>query len=162
MNNMFEFAARFKLRFPSSRGELTAEQLWDIPLRSRDDFNLDTVAKAVNKALKTVSEESFVEVTKTTAHTRGEVALELVKYVIGTKLDEEMAAKKRADNKVEREKLLQILAEKQAGKLFGASINVRGFIISIDAENLPMLSQLVDYFEMVLSDADEHQEEQKR
>lgn len=38
--NMFEFATRSKLRFTSARGELTAEQLWDVPLRSRDDFSL--------------------------------------------------------------------------------------------------------------------------
>lgn len=41
----------------------------------------------------------------------------LVKHVIGVKLAEEETAKKRADNKVEREKLLKILAEKQEGKL---------------------------------------------
>jgi hypothetical protein len=43
--------------------------------------------------------------------------LALVKSVIDTKLSEEEADKKRATNKIEREKLLEILAEKQAGKL---------------------------------------------
>lgn len=99
------------------RGELTVEQLWDVPLRSRDDFNLNTVAKAANKALKEVSEESFVETTKTEAHTRLEMAMEVVKFVIDTKRAEEETAKKRAENKLEKEKLLGILAEKQAGKL---------------------------------------------
>lgn len=35
----------------------------------------------------------------------------------GVKLADEAAAKKRAENKIKREKLLQALAEKQAGKL---------------------------------------------
>lgn len=47
--------------------------------------------------------------------------LELVKLVIATKLDEEAAAKTRAVNKTEREKLLKILAEKQEGKLSSLS-----------------------------------------
>ncbi len=117
MQNIFEFATRTKLRFASIRGDLTIEQLWDVPLRSRDDFNLNAVAKAVNKALKDISEESFVETTKTSAHTRCEAAMEVIKYVIDVKLAEEEAAKTRSEKKQEKEKLLGILAEKQAGKL---------------------------------------------
>ena len=79
------------------------------------------MAKAANKALKDISEESFVEHTKTPEHTRCETALLLVKYVIDAKLVEEETAKRRADNKIEKEKLLAILAEKQAGKLSAMS-----------------------------------------
>lgn len=117
MHNIFEYATRNVLRFASARGALSVEQLWDVPLRSRDDFNLNTIAKTANKALKEISEESFVETTKTAEHTRREIAMEVVKYVIDTKLTEETAAKNRADKKLEKEKLLGILAEKQAGKL---------------------------------------------
>jgi hypothetical protein len=115
--NIFEYSSRTKIRFASTRGDLTLEQLWDVPLRSRDDFNLNAVAKAASKAFKDVSEESFVETARTPEHTRLETALAVVKHVIDTKLAEETAAKKRADNKVEKEKLLEILAEKQVGKL---------------------------------------------
>jgi len=115
--NLFEYAARYKLRFASVRGELSAEQLWDVPLRSQDGLNLDAVAKAANKAWKTLTEESFVNTEPTPAHERAEKVLEVVKYVIGVKLAEEADAKRRAENKIEREKLLAILAEKQAGKL---------------------------------------------
>lgn len=117
MQNIFEYGSRNKLRFSSVRGELSIEQLWDVPLRSRDDFNLNIIAKTTNKALKEISEESFVETSKTPAHTRLEIALEVVKYVIETKLSEEKAAEARAAKKLEKEKLLAILAEKQDGKL---------------------------------------------
>jgi hypothetical protein len=117
MQNIFEYATRYKLRFPSIRGELSVEQLWDVALRSRDDFNLNAIAQAVNKVLKYSSEESFVETTKTAEHTRCEAALETVKYVIETKLAEERHAASRAAKKLEREQLLKILAEKQVGKL---------------------------------------------
>lgn len=117
MQNIFEYATRQKLRFASIRGELTIEQLWDVPLRSRDDFNLNAVAKTANKALKEITEESFVETAKTAEHTRREMVLEAVKYIIDVKLTEEEKAKQRAANQAEKAKLLEILAEKQAGKL---------------------------------------------
>ena len=75
------------------------------------------MAKTASKAWKDISEESFVETAKTPEHVRRATALEVVKHVIDTKLAEELAAKTRADNKIEKEKLLAILAEKQAGKL---------------------------------------------
>ena len=116
--NIFEYATRNRLRFASVRGELTVEQLWnDVPLRSRDDFNLNVVAKSANKALKDISEENFVETARTPEHARREVAFEVVKYIIEAKLADEVAAKKRADNKAEKAKLLAILAEKQDTKL---------------------------------------------
>jgi hypothetical protein len=114
---IFEYATRSKLRFQSPRGELSVEQIWDVPLRSRDEFNLNVVAKAANKALKEITEESFVETTKTAEHVRRECALNLVKYVIDVRLAEETAERTRAENKIKKEKLLAILAEKQAGKL---------------------------------------------
>ena len=116
---LFEYATRNKLRFASTRGELTAEQLWDVPLRSKngDDFNLNSIAKAASKAWKDLSEESFVESAKTPEHTRREMALEVIKHVIEAKLSEESIAEKSAANKLEKEKLLKILAEKQDGKL---------------------------------------------
>lgn len=117
MSNIFEYATRNKLRFASTRGELSVELLWDVPLRSKDDFNLNEIAKAVNKTLKDATEESFVETARSALHVRLETALEIVKSIIETKLNDEENAKKRADNKVERERLLNILAEKQAGKL---------------------------------------------
>ena len=116
--NLFEYATRNKLRFDSTKGPLNVEMLWDVPLRSRDGFDLDTIAKTANKTLKACSEESFVNLTeRTPARERAEVTLEIVKHVIGVKLTEEETAKRRAENRVEKEKLLRILAEKQEGKL---------------------------------------------
>lgn len=119
--NIFEYATRNKLRFASPRGELSVEQLWDVPLRSKDDFNLNTIAKASNKALKDATEESFVETNRTALHVRLEASLDLVKHVIETKISDEETAKKRAENKLKREKLLGILSEKQEGKLSALS-----------------------------------------
>jgi hypothetical protein len=115
--NLFEYATRQKLRFKAPMGEISVEQLWELPLRSSSGVHLDAVAKAANKALKDAAEESFVDTAKTDVHLRLEKTLEVVKYVIETKKAEEAAAKKRAENKLERETLYAALAEKQAGKL---------------------------------------------
>lgn len=120
--NIFETATRIKLRFTSPRGDLTVEQLWDVPLRSKDGFDLNALAKTANKAVKEMAEENFVDTAvKTPEHARREMALEIVKHVIETKVAEEEAAKKRAENKIERDKILAILAEKQDGKLSALS-----------------------------------------
>ena len=116
-NDLFAYATRNKLRFPSTKGELSTEQLWDVPLRSRDGFDLDTIAKNVNKAFKDMTEESFVSKGRTAAHKMAEIRLEVVKSIIATKLVEEDEARKRADNKAEKARLLQALAEKQQGAL---------------------------------------------
>ena len=133
--NIFEYATRNKLRFQSARGELNVEQLWEVPLRSRDDFNLDAVAKLANRALKALSEESFVETDPPPALTRAETTLLVVKHVIGVKLAEEAAAERRAANKVKRERLLAALDEKETGKLSEMSIKeLRRQIETLDAD----------------------------
>jgi hypothetical protein len=120
--NLFEYAVRNKLRFASARGELAAEQLFDVPLRSRDAFNLNEIAKTANAALKSATEDNFVgSASRTPAATLAERKLDLVKLVIETKLAEEQAAETRAKNKAEKAKLLEILAEKQEGKLSNLS-----------------------------------------
>lgn len=115
---LFLQATRHKYRFPSVKGELSVEQLWDVPLRSKDDFNLDKVARGVSRELESATEESFVETAKANPAKKVlETKLGIVKQIIAIRLDDEETAKTRADNKLEREKLLKILAEKKEGKL---------------------------------------------
>jgi uncharacterized small protein (DUF1192 family) len=122
-NDIFEYATRNKIRFESARGSLSVEQLWDAPLRSNDDFNLNAIARSANKVLKDATEESFVSAgVRTAAHVRLERTLDVVKRVIEVKLGDEADAKRRAENKKEREELLAILADKEKGKLSELSV----------------------------------------
>jgi excisionase family DNA binding protein len=59
---LFEKAARLKLRFASPQGNLSAEDLWDLPLTSvrLNAANLNNIAKAISRQLKAESEEDFV------------------------------------------------------------------------------------------------------
>lgn len=116
-DRMFEKAVRTKLRFSSPKGDLSVEQLWEVPLRSKDTFNLDTIAKQANARVKDLGEESFVETHYNPAKTQANLAFEIVKYIITVKKSEEEAAKQRAANRDEKDKLLRILAEKKDAAL---------------------------------------------
>lgn len=123
METLFLQATRAKFRFPSTRGELSVEMLWDVPLRSKDDLNLDRIARGINRELEQATEESFVDEATTNPATKLLTAkLGIVKQIIAIKLEEEETAKVRAENKQEREKLLKILAEKQDGELSELSV----------------------------------------
>lgn len=117
--SMFEQATRLKLRFPSTKNELTVEQLWDLPLQSKTGFDLDSVAKGVNAQLKSVTEESFVATTNSPAKTLLTLQLEIIKSIIATKIEENRIARDKAANAAERNKLLDILGTKQDEELKG-------------------------------------------
>ena len=111
--NIFEQATRRAIRFESAKGDLSVEQLWDLPLQSRNQFDLDTVAKTVNRQLNAITEESFVSVRENPAKETLSLKLEIVKHIISVKLQEAEEARNRANKASEKEKLLRLLDEKQ-------------------------------------------------
>lgn len=120
MTKIFETGTRLKVRFESTRGLLSIEQLWDLPLTSKTQFDLDTVAKAVKRELDQASEESFVQTTSPAA-TVLTLKLDIIKSVIATKLAEREAAQKKETNRQERARLTELLAAKQDDELKGLS-----------------------------------------
>jgi len=115
--NIFEQASIQKLRFQSVKGELTVEQLWDLPLQSRNQFDLDTIAKSVNRDLKNMEEESFVSTRSNPAKSRMTLMLEILKHIISVKMQQAETAREKANRAEEKEKLLRLLEEKQTEKL---------------------------------------------
>lgn len=123
MSDIYKFAVQYALRFQTNRGNLTVEQLFQLPLKSASGCDLNTVAKSINNELKATSEESFVE--DTTSDPRKQaltVSLDIVKDVIATKQAENRAALARTQKIADRKKILDILAAKKDEKLSQASI----------------------------------------
>ncbi len=120
--NIFEQASREQFRFASQKGMLSTEQLWELPLTSKSGFDLDSVAKTVNMDLKETSEESFVSVKSNPARKTLEVKLEVVKYIIAAKLEANEKARNNLARAQERERLTDILANKQDEALQGLSV----------------------------------------
>lgn len=121
--NIFKQATKRKLRFETTRGVVAAETLYDIPLSSNNDFNLDAIAQGVAVAVEAHSQRrSFVtEEAKSTALMDLELQLEILKDVICDKLAERAAGQKRAERAEQRRRLLDALAEKEGEELRGKS-----------------------------------------
>lgn len=113
MSALFERASRLKVRFETAKGNLTVEDLWDLPLTSRNGNNLDEIAKELHRKVKESAEiESFVKkaVKKDTVTL---LKFEVVKYIIDVRLAEEEAAEKRKANADRKAKLLALVAQKE-------------------------------------------------
>lgn len=134
-SNIFMQASRVKLRFPSNKGDLTVEQLWDLPLSSKTAFDLDTIARAVYTQMNAVSEPSFVAVRSNPVKEKLELSLEIVKHIISVKMAENEVAAKRAAARVERDRLMSILADKQDAETRSLSVDeIRKRLADLDAE----------------------------
>jgi len=115
--NMFEVASRKKLRFDNPNGgQLSVEDLWDLPLQSENKASLDKIAVTLFRKLRDNEEMSFVSET-TSTDTTTQLKFDIVRHVIDTRKAEN-ATKLEASAKATRKKELeQALAAARAGDL---------------------------------------------
>lgn len=120
---MFEKAARIKLRFETSQGMLTVEDLWDLHLTStRGRANLDDIARGLSRKLKEIETESFVIKTPK-ADEATQLAFDLVKHVIEVRLAENEAAQLIKTNREKKQQLLALIAQKENEQLQGHTLD---------------------------------------
>ena len=112
---MFEVATRNKMRFPF-RGLVSVEDLWDLSVA-----NLDSVFKALNSQVKQAKEESLLD-TKTKEDEVLDLQIEIVKYIVKTKLDENAIRLQAKEKKEKKQKLMEILSAKQEEDLQHKSV----------------------------------------
>jgi hypothetical protein len=117
--NIFERALRARLRFDTPAGQVTTEHLWELPLTRGDKLSLDNVAKTVNSQLKSITEESFVSTVENTAVSELQLKMEIVKYVIASKIAAEASVTKAAETRARKQMLLAALGKKQQDELSG-------------------------------------------
>lgn len=119
--NIFERAARGKYRFASGKGQLTVEQLFDLPLQG-GAANLDSIAIALDRELETAAPKSFVSASSgDAARSELEAKLDIVKHVIASKLAAQAAAETRAIKAEKRRRILEVLDRKDNEALEGKS-----------------------------------------
>lgn len=123
MSDIYKYAAQNALRFPSIKGELTVEQLFELPLTSKTGFDLDNIARGISVKLKALGEESFVTTEPNPQRVPTGIALEIVKDVIGIKQAENAARLVRQHRAEERRKILDALATRQDQALSEASVD---------------------------------------
>lgn len=123
--DMYKFAAQNCLRFPASRGNMTVENLFQMPLKATDGFDLDNVAKTINAELQNLTTESFIPdaVAKSSPRKKVlEVSLEIVKDVIATKVSENADRLNKLKKTEQRARILDALAAKKDQALSAASM----------------------------------------
>ena len=115
-----------KWRFPSKRGPLTIEDLFDLPLTKNNGLNLDTVAIEINKQLQEKQgSTSFVESTveKSAEINKLDTMLEIVKTIIKQRQDEHEYKLNKAALDSKRKELQRLINQKQTEALASLSVD---------------------------------------
>ena len=122
MEQMFEKASRQKIRFETSKGLLTVEDLWELPLTAQNGrLCLDDIARSLHNQLKDSEEISFVTPAKTSDGSLT-LAFDIVKHVIATKLTEAEARRNEQDAREKKQKIMAIIDQKKDQALSEMSV----------------------------------------
>jgi polyphosphate kinase 2 (PPK2 family) len=112
---MFEVATRTKMRFPF-KGQISVEDLWDLSVT-----NLDSVFKTLNAQVKQAKEESLLA-TKSQEDKLLEMQIEIVKYIVKVKQEEEIARLQAKELKEKKQKIMAVLSAKEDQALQNMSV----------------------------------------
>jgi hypothetical protein len=131
IQDMFEQATRLKLRYETPLGMISVEDLWELPLTDRSrtglpraGLSLDSIAMELHRASRDAAEvTSFVDplVENKTAE-RLALRFEIVKHIIGVRVQERDELKAAADRREKRQRVLELIARKEEGELGEKSI----------------------------------------
>lgn len=113
---MFEKAVRMKLRF-NYKGLLSVEDLWDLSVSS-----LDQIFKSLNAQFKAQKEESLLDV-KTEEEDGLALKVQIIKYIVKTKLEEANARETKAFKSEKKQKLLNVISEKKDKALYDMPVD---------------------------------------
>lgn len=119
---LFVTASRVKLRFESPKGLLTTEDLWALPLSTTvpNKISLDILAQSVHKKINDTVEVSFVGATTTSSE--DELRLELLKYVIAVKQEENKAKQDAVAKESRTAQIKELIKQKKNEELSGLSV----------------------------------------
>ena len=115
MENLFIKTIRNKYRFASKKGHLTVEDLWDLSLES-----LDEIAINIHENLEKVGKRSFVR-QKTKQSDELQTMLDVVKYVIETKVTEASEKILKTKKKGQLDFLKRLKEQREIERLEGMS-----------------------------------------
>ena len=115
--SIFEKAIRTKLRFESSKGILTVEDLWDLTLPQ-----LDNLWKKYNKLAKEAEEESLLA-TRSKSDSDNTLRIEILRHIVTTKQAEALDATTRLEKAAQKRKIMDLIARKQESEMEGKSLD---------------------------------------
>lgn len=118
MSQAFKDASRLRLRFATSKGSLSTEQLWELT-----QTDLAACIRNVKKLLKVTEDNdlSFLD-NDVKVNSEDQVRFDVLKEVYQTKKAELDAARTAKEKKEHNQKILALIADKKETDLKGKSI----------------------------------------
>lgn len=112
--SLFEIASREKYRYPF-KGQIATEDLWDLSLPQ-----LDTIFKTLNAQVKRAPEESLLSTTEVEDPTmKNQIAI--LRHIVAVKQEEKKTRENAAAVKAQKQKLMELIAQKQDESLASKS-----------------------------------------
>lgn len=112
----YKLASKEKLRFNTTKGLLSVEQLWDLSVS-----DLDALAVSLETEYQTSGKKSFV-VKSSAKDKTTKLKFDVVLDVLTTKVDEQQALTEAKEIRDHNKKILGLIADKQDESLKGKSI----------------------------------------
>lgn len=116
MENIYKQATKSNLRFESSKGLRSTEELWDLSLQE-----LDSIYKSLNSQRKQNEEESLLAV-KSSSSMDLDLKIEVVKDIVATKIAESKAKVDAASRAAHKQKVLEAIDRKKDSQLADMSL----------------------------------------
>jgi hypothetical protein len=115
---LFERATRKKIRFNTTKGNVSTEDLWDLPLDK-----LDAIAITLHGKVSDGATVSFIDAPNTSASFRDDkMRFDIVKRVIEVRLGDKERAEKTAATKAKKQRVMEILDKKKDASLEDMSV----------------------------------------
>ena len=119
--SQFEKASRVKLRFGTSLGQLSIEDLWDLPLTSVRKVSLNSIAQGVHREIQESSEINFVA-SSGGVNTTLQLKMDIVKHIIEVRVGENEAKSNQLAKTQRNERIQELIANKKDEELSNQSV----------------------------------------
>lgn len=115
--DIYKASIKNKVRYNSSKGLITTEQLWDLNLTDLDDL-----AVTLSSEYEDSDKKTFIK-KKNTKNELVKLKLDVVVDVIDTKMAEAEDAKQTVEKKANNEKIMALIKEKEEDSLKDLSVD---------------------------------------
>lgn len=113
---LFIKATRQNVTVPTTKGNLTPQQLWQLPVESARNLSLDGIYQALDVEREQTRGRSLVS-TKSSANELLDLCIDLVKYIAEVKIAESAAKTEQKAKESRRAELEQMLRTAETNKL---------------------------------------------
>lgn len=122
MSNLFIIASRKAYRFKTGAGQLSVEQLWELPIKSNHGISLSSIAEKLYSQIKPTAELAWLGTTTDDAEQEDlKNKLEIVRFIVETRRAEALAQQELESRKQLLAKLRAEQARRKEESLTGQS-----------------------------------------